>query len=145
MTAPTTIVNAVLSAIDAGVQDVDTVSSNDFTPAITANVAALSPAFDLESSFGYEVLGGLEIIVTHRIPIEFWIKHAGTPSVTMQRARNIGESALVALVETDGTGYNLAFEEPVSFSVDPGLTTVNSVSWLVATMFVSVRDTVTVT
>mgnify|MGYP000962019636 CR=1 FL=1 len=145
MTAPSTIVDAMLAVILADVSDVDTVSSSDFTPAITTTkVAALSPAFELESGFSWEVLGVTEIVVTHRIPIEFWIKHDGKPAATMQRARDIGASALSALVDNDGTGYELVFSEPVSFSVDPGLTTVNSLSWLVATMFVSVRDAVSI-
>ncbi len=145
MTAPSTIVDAMLAVILADVSDVDTVSSSDFTPAITTTkVAALSPAFELESGFSWETLGATEIVVTHRIPIEFWIKHDGKPAATMQRARDIGASALSALVDNDGTGYELVFSEPVSFSVDPGLTTVNSLSWLVATMFVSVRDAVSI-
>jgi hypothetical protein len=143
MTVPTTIVDALLLAINTGVADVDTVSSNDFAPAITtASVAALSPAFDLETVFAWESLSSIEITVTHRVPIEFWVKHDGKPAQTMQRARNVGASAVTALVLSDGTGYTLAFEEPVSFSVDPGLTTINSVSWLVATMVVTVRDVV---
>jgi hypothetical protein len=145
VTAPTTIVNAILSAIDAGVADVDTTSSTDFTPAITTrSVAALSPAFELASSFEWDTLGVNEIVATHRIPIEFWIKHDGKPAATMQRARDVGASALLALVDNDGTGYELAFDDPVTFTVDPGLTTVNSLSWLVATMFVSVRDVVSI-
>ena len=145
MTAPSTIVDAMLAVILADVADVDTVSSSDFAPAITtARVAALSPAFELESSFTWESLGGAEIVVTHRVPIELWVKHDGKPATTMQRARDIGASALSALVDNDGTGYSLAFDEPVSFSVDPGMTTVNSLSWLVATMFVSVRDAVSI-
>lgn len=145
MTAPSTLVDAMLAVILADVADVDTVSASDFTPAITtAKVAALSPAFELESSFTWEALDGGEIVVTHRIPIEFWVKHDGKPETTMQRARDIGAAALAALVDNDGTGYELAFDNPVSFTVDPGLTTVNSLSWLVATMFVSVRDVVSI-
>lgn len=145
MTAPTTIVNAILSAIDAGVADVDTTSSTDFTPAITTrSVAALSPAFELASSFEWDTLGINEIVATHRIPVEFWVKHDGKPAATMQRARDVGASALSALVNNDGAGYELAFDSPVTFTVDPGLTTVNSLSWLVATMFVSVRDVVSI-
>lgn len=145
MTATLTLVDALLAVILADVADVDTVSSSGFTPAITtAKVAALSPAFELESSFTWEALGGGGIVVTHRIPIEFWVKHDGSPAATMQRARNIGASALSALVDKDGTGYELAFDNPVTFTVDPGLTTVNSLSWLVATMFVSVRDVVSI-
>lgn len=145
MTAPTTLVNALLAVILADIADVDTVSSSDFTPAITtAKVAALSPAFELESSFTWEALGTAEIVAVHRIPIEFWVKHDGKPAATMQRARDVGAAALLALVNNDGAGYELAFDSPVTFTVDPGLTTVNSLSWLVATMFVSVRDVVSI-
>ena len=145
MTAPTTIVNAILSAIDAGVADVDTTSSTDFTPAITTkSVAALSPAFELASSFEWDTLGAAEIVVTHRIPIEFWVKHDGKPATTMQRARDVGASALSALVAADGTGYTLNYSEAATFTVDPGLTTINSVSWLVANMTVTVIETVTI-
>jgi hypothetical protein len=145
MTATSTLVDAMLAVLLADIADIDTVSSADFTPAVTTrSIAALSPAFELESSFAWESLGGGEIVVTHRIPIEFWVKHDGKPTATMQRARDIGASAMAALVDNDGTGYELAFDEPVSFTVDPGLTTVNSLSWLVATMFVSVRDVVSI-
>lgn len=144
MTVPTTIVNALLSVLATGVANVDATSSTEFTPAITATVAALSPAFELESRYVHETLGD-EMIAEHRIPIEFWIKHAGAPATTMQRARDIGAAALAALVQADGTGYHLAFDDAVTFTVDPGLTTVNSASWLVATMFVTVRDALTVT
>jgi hypothetical protein len=57
----------------------------------------------------------------------------------MQRARNIGDLALSALLTGDGTGYQLVFEDAITISVDPAFTTVNSQSWLVATMFVNVR------
>ena len=145
MTAPTTIVNAILSAIDAGVADVDTTSSTDFTPAITTkSVAALSPAFDMETSFQWDTFNGQEIAVLHRIPIEFWVKHNGKPAETMQRARDVGTSALSALVAADATGYTLYYSDAVTFSVDPGLTTINSVSWLVANMTVTVIETVTI-
>ena len=44
MTVTSSIVNALLSAINTAVSDVDSVSSSDFTPAITtARIAALSP------------------------------------------------------------------------------------------------------
>lgn len=146
MTAPTSIADAMLSAINAAIADVDTVSSTEFTPAITTTkVAALSPAFDLESRFQWETFDGAEVVVIHRIPLEFWVKHDGRTTNTMTRARDIGASAVNALVAADGTGYELVFDDPVTFSVDPAFTTINSVSWLVATMFVSVRDTVTVT
>ena len=146
MTAPTSIADAMLSAINAAIADVDTVSSTEFTPAITTTkIAALSPAFDLESRFQWESLGGAEVIVIHRIPIEFWVKHDGKTTNTMTRARNIGTDAINALVAADGTGYELLFDDPVTFAVDPAFVTINSVAWLVATMFVSVRDTVTVT
>ena len=146
MTAPTSIADAMLSAINAAISDVDTVSSTEFTPSITtAKIAALSPAFDLESRFQWETLDGADVVVIHRIPLEFWVKHDGKTTYTMTRARNIGAEAINALVAADGTGYELLFDDPVTFSVDPALTTINSVAWLVATMFVSVRDTVTVT
>ena len=143
MTTPSSIVDAMLTAINAAVVDVDTVSASDFAPAIgTARIAALSPAFEVESRFQWETFDGSEVVAIHRLPIEFWVKHDGKPAATMQRARDIGASALAALVAADGTGYELVFDEPVSFSVDPGLTTINSLSWLVATMFVSVRDAI---
>ena len=145
MTAPTTIVNAILSAIDAGVADVDATSATDFTPAVTTrSVAALSPAFDLSTSFEWDTLGTAEIVAVHRIPIEFWVKHDGKPATTMQRARDVGAAALLALVAADGTGYTLNYSESVTFAVDPGLTTINSVSWLVANMTVAVIETVTI-
>ena len=144
MTAPTTIVNAILSAIDAGVADVDATSATDFTPAITTrSVAALSPAFDLSTSFEWDTLGTAEIVAVHRIPIEFWVKHDGKPATTMQRARDVGAAALLALVAADGTGYTLNYSESVTFAVDPGLTTIHSVSWLVANMTAAVIATVT--
>jgi hypothetical protein len=145
MTAPTSIANAMLSAINAAIADVDTVSSTEFTPAITTQkIAALSPAFDLESRFQWETLDGAEVIVIHRIPLEFWVKHEGVTTNTMTRARDIGASAINALVAADGTGYELLFDDPVTFAVDPAFVTINSVAWLVATMFVSVRDTLTI-
>ena len=145
MTAPTSIADAMLSAINAAIADVDTVSSTEFTPAITtAKIAALSPAFDLESRFQWETFDGAEVVVIHRIPIEFWVKHDGKTTNTMTRARNIGTDAINALVAADGTGYELLFDDPVTFAVDPAFVTINSVAWLVATMFVSVRDTLTI-
>ena len=138
MTTPTTLVDAMLSAIKSAVADIDTVSSSDFSPAITtAKVAALSPAFDLEQSFTWQSLSSDNVLITHRIPIELWVKHDGNPATTMQRARDIGVSVIDALIAADGTGFTMIYDDPVSFSVDPALTTINSVSWLVATMIVS--------
>ena len=91
MTAPTSIADAMLSAINAAISDVDTVSSTEFTPAITtAKIAALSPAFELESRFQWETLDSADVVVIHRIPLEFWVKHDGKVTNTMTRARNIG-------------------------------------------------------
>lgn len=142
MTTPSALVDTILATINAAVADVDTVSSSDFTPAIgTAGIAALSPAFELETSVVWATM--TEYVMTHRIPIEFWVKHDGKPAMTMQRARDIGAAAIEALVASDGTGYELELDVPVTFSVDPAMTTVNSVAWLVATMFVSVREPAT--
>src|SRR5690606_38388510 len=114
MTAPTSIADAMLSAINAAIADVDTVSSTEFTPAITTTkIAALSPAFDLESRFSWETFDGAEVVVIHRIPLEFWVKHDGKTTYTMTRARNIGTEAINALVAADGTGYELEFADPV--------------------------------
>ena len=141
MTTPTTLVDAMLSAIKSAVADIDTVSSSDFSPAITtAKVAALSPAFDLEQSFTWQSLSSDSVLITHRIPIELWVKHDGNPATTMQRARDIGVSVIDALIAADGTGFTMIYDDPVSFSVDPALTTINSVSWLVATMIVSLYE-----
>ena len=141
MTTPTTLVDAMLSAIKSAVADIDTVSSSDFSPAITtAKVAALSPAFDLEQSFTWQSLSSDNVLITHRIPIELWVKHDGNPATTMQRARDIGVSVIDALIAADGTGFTMIYDDPVSFSVDPALTTINSVSWLVATMIVSLYE-----
>ena len=141
MTTPTTLVDAMLSAIKSAVADIDTVSSSDFSPAITtAKVAALSPAFDLEQSFTWQSLSNDSVLITHRIPIELWVKHDGNPATTMQRARDIGVSVIDALIAADGTGFTMIYDDPVSFSVDPALTTINSVSWLVATMIVSLYE-----
>jgi len=140
MTTPSALVDTILATINAAVADVDTVSSSDFTPAIgTAGIAALSPAFELASSFEWDTLGINEIVATHRIPVEFWVKHDGKPATTMQRARDVGAAALLALVAADGTGYTLNYSEAATFTVDPGLTTINSVSWLVANMTVTDR------
>ena len=133
----TAIVDSMLAVI-LTLDDVDTVSSSDFTPAITtARIAALSPAFGIEIDYRWDTFD--ELAFVYRIPIEFWVKHGGTPSTTMQRARNIGDLALSALLTSDGTGYQLVFEDAITISVDPAFTTVNSQSWLVATMFVNVR------
>ena len=141
MTTPTMLVDAMLSAIKSAVADIDTVSSSDFSPAITtAKVAALSPAFDLEQSFTWQSLSSDNVLITHRIPIELWVKHDGNPATTMQRARDIGVSVIDALIAADGTGFTMIYDDPVLFSVDPALTTINSVSWLVATMIVSLYE-----
>ena len=133
----TAIVDAMLAVI-LTLDDVDTVSSSDFTPAITtAKIAALSPAFGIEIDYRWDTFDELSFV--YRIPIEFWVKHGGTPSSTMQRARNIGDAALLALLTGDGAGYQLVFEDAITISVDPAFTTLNSQSWLVATMFVNVR------
>ena len=133
----TAIVDAMLAVIET-LDDVDTVSSSDFTPAITtARIAALSPAFGIEIDYRWDTFDELSFV--YRIPIEFWVKHSGQPSATMQRARDIGDAALSALLTGDGTGYQLVFEDAITISVDPAFTTLNSQSWLVATMFVNVR------
>ena len=140
MTAPTTLVSSMLAVIDTAVSDVDSTSASTFTPAITtAKIAVLSPAFDLQSRVVWETLGG-DYTIVHRIPFEFWVKHDGTTDYTMQRARDIGVSALAALIASDGAGYELEFEQPFEFAVDPAMTNINGVAWLVATLFVSVRD-----
>jgi hypothetical protein len=63
----TAIVDAMLEVI-LTLDDVDTVSSSDFTPAITtARIAALSPAFGIEIDYRWDTFD--ELAFVYRIPI----------------------------------------------------------------------------
>jgi hypothetical protein len=122
----------------AKIADLNVTNAKLEADAITTDkIAALSPAFGIEIDYRWDTFDELSFV--YRIPIEFWVKHGGTPSSTMQRARNIGDAALLALLIGDGAGYQLVFEDAITINVDPAFTTLNSQSWLVATMFVNVR------
>lgn len=128
-------INTQLLALD----DVDFVSTDDFSPVIdSATVAALTLPFSQESVA--KKVGGFWIHV-HRIRTEFWVKHVqGSESSTMDYARDIGRKAINALVATDGTGYTLHLPSQFEYQVDQGMIQDTSLPWLVCVLVTTVQD-----
>lgn len=138
------IAQAVMDVVGT-LPDVDYTSISDFTPAIQSQkVAALCVAFGQSSSGEPETMDPTMVTLTHRLRVEFWVKHVqGKAADTMQRGRDISTEAIAALMVNDGDGYELAlgaFEE----TVDPVLVSHNQSSWLVATLTVPVRNVIAV-
>ena len=110
----------------------------------TQQIAVLAVAFAQASTGEVEAMDAGEIVMTHRIRLEFWIKHTqGLAAATMQRGRDVATDAAVVILANDGTGYELTpgtFEE----AVDPQMVQHNQAAWLVSVLTVPVRNVIAV-
>jgi hypothetical protein len=107
MASVTEIAEAVLAVLDAGLEDVDFVSSTTYMPALqTANIALMgTPRGHSDEGYFYSA-GWLQ--ATHRLRFEFWVKLVqGQEALYQARARDIGYEAMRVLVAHHGEGYVL--------------------------------------
>ena len=135
---PSTIVATLLSTLNTALSDVDLVSQSNFMPPInTASVALLAVPFSYQVNGAWETLGGTMRQV-HRVQLEFWVKHIqGQAATTSALAFDIGTKAMRALINADGTGFDLDYE-PMEYTVDANPVTINNLPWLVGTLAVGV-------
>lgn len=144
MATVTTIATAIKTQLLA-LSDVDYASVSEFAPAISsATVAAFVVPFEQESNGEFLDLAGTSLLVRHRIRCEFWVKHTqGAVATTMQLARDICTLAMIGLMQTDGTGYDLDTESAFDEIVSDTFVQVDSVPYLVAALVVPVRNEIT--
>ncbi len=129
-------INVQLLALD----DVDIVSTDNFTPAIeTATVAALTLPFSQETSA--KAIGQGSLLFVHRIRTEFWIKFVqGSEADTMDRAMDLGRLAINRLYTNNGTGYQLHLPSQFEYQVDQGMLQDTALPWLVCVLVTPVQD-----
>ena len=144
MATVTSIVTAIKAVIDT-LADVDQSSISDFVPAIeTEKVAALIVPFEQDSTAQFLDVGGTYLEMSHAIRCEFWVKHTNaSAATTAQRARDIALSAITALMQSDGTGYDLDPEGEFTERVDEIFTVMNDVAFLVVALTIPIRNEVT--
>lgn len=137
-TMPTNVVSAMLTVINTAMSEVDSVSQSEFMPTITTtNIAVLAVPFSYQVNGAWETLGGTMRLV-HRVQLEFWVKHVqGQAATTSTRAFDVGTKAMRALIDSDGSGYDLDYE-PMEYTVDANPITVNNMPWIVGTLTVGV-------
>lgn len=137
-TMPTAVVAAMLTIVNTALSEVDSVSQSEFMPAVTtANIALLAVPFSYQVNGSWETLGA-NMRLVHRVQLEFWVKHVqGQAATTSTRAFDIGTKAMRALIDADGSGYDLDYE-PMEYTVDANPITVNNLPWIVGTLVVGV-------
>lgn len=145
-----TIAAALVATLDAGLSQVDQASTGDFLPSVkTANIALIAPAFGYRTQIGYANLNA-DLYRNHWLPVEFWIKHTGSDSDAMDRARKVIDDALAVLladetlsgaVDTlgtyDGETFDFVIEAEV---VEAPMDTGQGVVFLLARMTVPVVE-----
>lgn len=126
----------------ATISGVDYTSVDDYLPSIkTQSIACLVLPFGQTDTVTLSDFGPNTAAFTHRIKVEFWVKHVqGKANNTMQRAREIFRLAVFALLAGDGTGYTLSPDLRIEGNVEQGFLTVESMPYLVATLYVPVLN-----
>jgi hypothetical protein len=90
-------------------------------------------------------LGGTYHRVTYRLPVEFWCKHTpGAQATVMERARDASTLAMIALLNSDGSGYQLSEDVGFEERIDPTFVQHGNADWLVATLIVPIINEVNV-
>lgn len=136
----TTVIAALLVHFDAGLTEVDYTSQTEYLPAmLTSNTALIAMPFGVQTTGSY-LNRPSKMVLRHRIPFRFWIKHIqGNQAVTMAAAFNLGGKAIRVLQDYDNTDYLLAPGGDIEYTVDANLTEVHDLPWLVATLRVPVQ------
>lgn len=131
-----------IADVAATIDGVDQTSIDDYLPSIkTQSIACLVLPFGQTDTVTLSDFGPNTAAFTHRIKVEFWIKHVqGKAANTMQRAREIFRLAVIALINADGTGYTLSPDLRIEGNVEQGFLTVESMPYLVATLYVPVLN-----
>ena len=143
MATVSTIVTALGVALDK-LTWIDAVSTTEFLPAVTVSCAAIIVPFGQETTAGADDLSGATAVLTHRITVEFWVKHVqGAAGTTMQVARDAGTKAIAQLLIDDGIGYVIARDMPFTETVEPAFVTHANVPWLIASLTIPVENEVT--
>ena len=145
MATVSSVVTAIGTALDK-LTWIDTVSTSEYLPAVTvASCACLITPFNQASTVELDQLSHTSATFVHRIQVEFWFKHIqGTPSTTLQKARDAGTLAIAQLFADDGTGYTLARGYEFTEAVAPEFTTHANVPWLVSLLTVPVENEVSI-
>ena len=97
MGSVTNIAQALVDVCVDYLSDVDYGSVSDFYPAVqTQKIAVIALPFAQASTSEPESFGTGELVMIHRLRLEFWVKHTqGTADATMQRARDVATEAAV--------------------------------------------------
>jgi len=139
------ITSAIVTVLDA-LSWVDEASDTTFQPAITVpSCCALVVPFGQEATSEAVDVAGTYHRVIYRLPVEFWIKHAsGDQATTMQIARDAGTLAMVALLDSDGTGYSLARDVGFEERIEPAFVQHGNANWLIVTVIVPIENEVAI-
>lgn len=140
VTSITTAIATVLNALDW----VDKVSADEFVPSVvTTTCSAFIVPFGQKTRVLPDVLDGNVITLTHWLTVEFWVQHKqGAAATTMQVARDAGAKAIAALIDNDGSGYDLARDYGFEEQIDPAPVTHMGVPWVIVSLRVPVENEV---
>ena len=143
MATVTSITSAIVTVLDA-LSWVDKCSADEFVPsAVTTSCSAFIVPFAQETRVLPDVLDPNAITLTHWLTVEFWIQHKnGAAATTMQVARDAGALAIAALIDHDGSGYNIARDYAFEERIEPQFETHMGVPWLIVSLRVPVENEV---
>ena len=135
----TTVVAALLAHFAADLVEVDYTSQTEYFPAIlTSNTALLAMPLGAQTTGSY-LNRPSKMVLRHRVPLRFWIKHVqGNQAVTMAAAFNLGSKAIRVLQDYDNTDYLLTPGADIEYTVDNSLTEVHELPWVTATLRIPV-------
>lgn len=134
---------AMATAIRDACPEVDAVDLNSFLPLVDSRrVALVGTPTGGGSTLRPTNLQGTEWEAVHRVRLQLWVKvDTGAPAADVERAREVGHRALMALAAADGTGYSLQFDgTPLVAEAGPDVLEVAGVPYLLVTLTVTVWE-----
>jgi hypothetical protein len=142
--ATVTSITAAIVAVLESLDWIDMASADEFVPSVmTTTCSAFVVPFDQETHVLPDVLDGNVITLTHWLTVEFWVQHKqGAAAVTMQVARDAGAKAIAALINNDGSGYDLARDYAFEERIDSAPVTHMGVPWVIVQLRVPVENEV---
>jgi hypothetical protein len=139
------IAQSLISVLSANVADIDRWSKDSYEPAVDSQkIALIAVPFRQSDTFSWADLSGMKLLCRHTISLEFWVRlpnEAVGIARAMQRGRDIGLQAALAIASHDGEGYQLEPDDDmIEVQVDDAILNLNGPIFVRARMSVRVRQ-----
>lgn len=147
MSTVTSIVTEMANAITSKLSDVDASSIDGWVPAqMTEKVALIAPPVSQRDRLEWaDLSAGTLRSSPLTVVLELWVRMVqGEEAACMQRAREVGRDAAIAIAAIDGTAFELESETPFQIEHESAPVAVGSTTFLPIRLIVSVYDDLTV-